>query len=54
MDRFMMKLSLGYLKSEEKECQVLKRRISWQKDDPTMDIQSVISMESNINDSKAS
>ncbi|NLI58604.1 MAG: MoxR family ATPase [Clostridium sp.] len=45
MDRFMMKLSLGYLKSEEKECQVLKRRISWQKDDPTMDIQSVISMD---------
>ncbi|HOA96505.1 AAA family ATPase [Acetivibrio saccincola] len=45
MDRFMMKLSLGYLKSEEKECQVLKRRIMWQKDDPTADIQSVITME---------
>lgn len=45
MDRFMMKLSLGYLKSEEKECQVLKRRIMWQKDDPTADMQSVITME---------
>ncbi|HHX18722.1 MAG TPA: MoxR family ATPase [Clostridium sp.] len=45
MDRFMMKLSLGYLKSEEKECQVLKRRILWQKDDPTVDIQPVITMD---------
>lgn len=45
MDRFMMKLSLGYLNSEEKECQVLKRRILWQKDDPTMDIPSVITMD---------
>lgn len=45
MDRFMMKLSLGYLDSEEKECEVLKRRISWQKDDPTEDIQPVITME---------
>lgn len=44
MDRFMMKLSLGYLDSEEKECEVLKRRISWQKDDPTMDIQPTITI----------
>ncbi|MDQ2087876.1 MoxR family ATPase [Herbivorax sp. ANBcel31] len=44
MDRFMLKLSLGYLDSEEKEYQVLKRRVLWQKDDPTVDIQPVITM----------
>jgi len=45
MDRFIMKLSLGYLASAEKECEVLKRRIEWRKDDPTCDIKPVITME---------
>lgn len=38
MDRFIMKLSMGYLDTVEKECEVLKRRITWKKDDPTDDI----------------
>lgn len=44
MDRFIMKLSLGYLESAKKECDVLKRRIDWGKDDPTNDIRPVVSM----------
>jgi len=35
MDRFMLKLSTGYVKSLEKEYEILKRRVSWQQDDPT-------------------
>ena len=44
MDRFIMKLSLGYLSSTTRECQVLKRRIEWSKDDPTADVRPVINM----------
>jgi MoxR-like ATPase len=45
MDRFIMKISLGYLDSLEKECEVLRRRIEWKKDDPTNDIRPVITMD---------
>ncbi|MFZ5989504.1 MAG: AAA family ATPase [Bacillota bacterium] len=45
MDRFIMKLSLGYLDSTERECEVLKRRIEWKKDDPTNDIRPVVTMD---------
>ena len=31
MDRFIMKLSLGYLNSAQKECEVLKRRLGGEK-----------------------
>lgn len=44
MDRFIMKLSLGYLDSTQKECEVLKRRLDWGKDDPTNDVQHVVDM----------
>lgn len=44
MDRFIMKLSLGYLETAEQECEVLKRRISWRKDDPTNDISPKVTM----------
>lgn len=44
MDRFIMKLSLGYLETAQQECEVLKRRISWKKDDPTNDISPKITM----------
>jgi MoxR-like ATPase len=43
MDRFIMKLSLGYQETLEKECEILKRRIMWRKDDPTSYIKSEIS-----------
>lgn len=37
MDRFTMKLSLGYLGDAEKECEILRRRIGWKKDDPVQE-----------------
>lgn len=43
MDRFLMKLSTGYPSSLEEEVTIHKRRIDWKKDDPTEDIQPVIS-----------
>jgi MoxR-like ATPase len=38
IDRFALKLSTGYVKSVERECEILSRRIQWKKDDPTEDI----------------
>jgi MoxR-like ATPase len=35
MDRFLIKLSMGYVQTKEEESQILKRRISWRRDDPT-------------------
>jgi len=35
MDRFLLKLSTGYVDSLEEESLILKRRIDWQSDDPT-------------------
>lgn len=43
MDRFLMKLSTGYVESLDEEVNILKRRIEWKKDDPTPDISPVIS-----------
>lgn len=45
LDRFMLKMSTGYADSLDEESAILIRRIEWQKDDPSMDIEAVISME---------
>jgi MoxR-like ATPase len=45
LDRFMLKMSTGYADSLEEESAILIRRIEWQKDDPSMDIEAVIPME---------
>jgi MoxR-like ATPase len=42
IDRFALKLSTGYVKSLEKECQILTRRIGWKKDDPTDELKPAI------------
>ncbi len=42
MDRFLLKLSTGYPSSLEDEVEIHKRRIDWQKDDPTEDIEPAI------------
>ena len=42
LDRFMVKLSMGYPQSVESESTILKRRINWRKDDPSIDVQPVI------------
>ncbi len=49
LDRFMVKLSMGYPQSVEKEGTILKRRISWRKDDPSIDVESVIDKETFLN-----
>ncbi|MBW3584139.1 MAG: MoxR family ATPase [Euryarchaeota archaeon] len=46
MDRFLMKLSTGYPPNLAAEREILKRRIAWQKEDPTADIQPAMDIES--------
>ena len=36
MDRFMLKLSTGYVESVDLEAEILRRRSSWRRDDPTV------------------
>ena len=45
MDRFMLRLSPGYPDSVEEEVEILSRRISWMKDDPTDDVMPVVSLQ---------
>jgi MoxR-like ATPase len=45
LDRFLMKLSIGYPENEEQETKIMERRIRWQDDDPTAAIEPVISAE---------
>jgi len=35
MDRFLLKIRMGYVDTREEESLILKRRISWRQDDPT-------------------
>ena len=44
LDRFMLKLSPGYPESVEDEMEILKRRVEWRKDDPTEDVNAVVSL----------
>jgi len=41
MDRFLLKLSTGYVQTREEESLILKRRLNWRRDDPTDMIQPV-------------
>ncbi|RLI08156.1 magnesium chelatase [Candidatus Bathyarchaeota archaeon] len=41
MDRFLLKLSMGYVGTLEEESLILKRRISWMRDDPTTLMEAV-------------
>ncbi len=43
MDRFLLRLRMGYPPSLAEERQIMKRRISWSKDDPTQDVTPVLS-----------
>ena len=42
LDRFLLKLSTGYPANRELENDILVRRIQWQKDDPTTDMEAAI------------
>ncbi len=41
VDRFLLKLKTGYVQTKEEESLILKRRISWRRDDPTDAIKPV-------------
>ncbi len=41
MDRFLLKMNMGYVESLAQESLIMKRRIYWKQDDPTSLIQSV-------------
>ena len=43
IDRFVLKLTTGYPRSLEEEKLIITRRIAWKKDDPTRDLEPVIS-----------
>ena len=45
LDRFAVKLSMGYPHTVEGESTILKRRIIWRKDDPSIDVEPVIDKE---------
>jgi MoxR-like ATPase len=42
LDRFMAKMSTGYVKTLELECEILRRRLNWKVDDPKVKIEPVI------------
>lgn len=42
VDRFLLKMSTGYVKTLELESEILKRRIKWKTDDPIDDIEPAI------------
>jgi MoxR-like ATPase len=44
MDRFMLRLSPGYPADVESEMSILQRRIDWKKDDPTGEIEPIVSI----------
>ncbi|NPA23835.1 MAG: MoxR family ATPase [Crenarchaeota archaeon] len=45
LDRFGIKMSMGYPRSVEEEVEILKRRIAWKKDDPTEDVMPAVTRE---------
>lgn len=45
MDRFMLKLSIGYPSNIDEEVEIQERRIAWKKDDPSGDVESIIGKE---------
>jgi MoxR-like ATPase len=45
LDRFLLRLSMGYVPTVEAECEILRRRIEWRRDDPTDSVKSVVTKE---------
>ncbi|WP_297464602.1 MoxR family ATPase [Thermococcus sp.] len=48
LDRFLVRLHVGYPRTEEDELAILEARLSWGKDDPTTDLKPVIDRETFI------
>ena len=49
LDRFLFKLGTGYPASQEMENDILLRRIQWQKDDPTDDLEPAVDLDGFLN-----
>ncbi|HWG90476.1 MAG TPA: MoxR family ATPase [Candidatus Thermoplasmatota archaeon] len=45
MDRFLLRLTMGYPGSDEEEASILARRASWKRDDPTGGLQPVLNLQ---------
>ena len=45
LDRFLFKMGTGYPSSQKMESSILLRRIQWQKDDPTEDMEPAVDIE---------
>ena len=45
LDRFLLKMSTGYPSDLDAEVEILDRRVSWHKDDPTGDMQPAVTLE---------
>ncbi|OPY32593.1 MAG: ATPase RavA [Methanomassiliicoccales archaeon PtaU1.Bin124] len=45
MDRFLLKLATGYVKSVDLESEILRRRIKWRSDDPVSSLPSAVTQE---------
>lgn len=45
MDRFLIRLSMGYPATDEEEAAILQRRAGWAKDDPTADLKPVMTLQ---------
>ena len=45
LDRFLLKLNTGYPRNRQSENEILSRRIRWQKDDPTMEIEPAVEID---------
>ncbi|HVM45618.1 MAG TPA: MoxR family ATPase [Candidatus Thermoplasmatota archaeon] len=42
LDRFLLRLSTGYPRDIDSETEILRRRLSWKRDDPTREIKPVV------------
>jgi len=45
LDRFLLKMSTGYVKTLDLECEILRRRIAWRRDDPTELVKPVVTQD---------
>ena len=45
LDRFLLKMSTGYPADLDAETEILERRVSWHKDDPTGDLRPAVTLE---------
>ncbi len=45
MDRFLIKLAMGYVETLDQETEILRRRIHWRQDDPTSSVPAEITQE---------